>query len=145
MLSPLPGGGGGGGATLKGKKSFESKVAHFFLCVFLITQVGMLHQSTGSSEWMLGVLKPVTTGSLNVSVRFVSGQSSTFNVKSSMTVGAVKALVAADAILAPLESSPSAAALGLMYLGKVLEDDKTRAQPALTRLFPLCGQTHLSV
>ena len=93
---------------------------------------GMLHQTTGAarrrfevwrrarargksfdpefpsagSEWLMGKLKPTTTGSLLLSVHMPSGQVSTYKVNSSDTILSLKEKVGATAICDGLRDQP---------------------------------------
>lgn len=75
------------------------------------------------TPWLKSKLEPKITGELNVSVRFRSGQVSTFKVNSTTTVGEFKSRIAEEAILDVLESTPAKSTeLPLLYLGKTLDD-----------------------
>ncbi|KAJ1448324.1 hypothetical protein M885DRAFT_539644 [Pelagophyceae sp. CCMP2097] len=75
----------------------------------------MLLQSS-ASQWLASKLQPVANGALKVSVRFASGQVSTFAVDSAWTVFELKALISRDVGLDGVE---------LLYLGKRLDDVQT--------------------
>lgn len=76
---------------------------------------GMLHQMT-NTPFLMTKLKPVTEGDLKISVRLLTGQTSTVCIASTATVGDLKHKLVEDC---------GAQALGLMYLGKVLTDPTT--------------------
>lgn len=90
---------------------------------YVMAAVAGSTEGSQMTPWLKSKLEPKTTGELNVSVRFRSGQVSTFKVNSSMTVGDFKSRIAAEAILDVLESTPAKSAeLPLLYLGKTLGD-----------------------
>lgn len=82
----------------------------------------MAAAAPSSTPWLQSRLAPKTSGDLRVSVRYRSGQVSTFQVSSTTTVRAFKELVQKGAIVEALAETP-VASLALLYLGKPLDDD----------------------